>query len=282
MQGIAKHVQANQSGMRKAAAGAILASGLVLSGCRQDMHNQPKFIPQRGTTFFADGRSSRPQVEETVARGQLHEDSYFYSGLQNGQEGATMPFPVTMTVLARGQERYNLYCTPCHSRVGNGAGMIVQRGYAKAGNFHTARLQNAPLGHFFTVISNGYGAMPDYSAQLTPVDRWAVVAYIRALQLSQSAQQSDVAGGQHVQPLTDISVAEGFPAEFGAEWALPPTAVTGTPNGEPYVLPPSSNGGTGAAYGPHPSLPQGVSDPTNGAGTGQTSTGYPRQLTIPN
>ncbi len=282
MQGIGMISRTNGALGRKVTAGAILAGGLALSGCRQDMHNQPKFVPQRGTTFFADGRSSRPQVEETVARGQLHEDSYFYTGLQNGQEGATMPFPVTMDVLARGQERYNVYCTPCHSRVGNGAGMIVQRGYAKAGNFHTARLQTAPLGHFFTVISNGYGAMPDYSAQLTPADRWAVVAYIRALQLSQNAQQGDVASGQHVQPLTDISVSEGFPAEFGADWALPATAVTGTPNGEPFVLPPTTGGGAGAAAAPHQAVPQGVSDPTNGLGTGQTSTGYPRQPTVPN
>lgn len=253
---------------------AALGALVLLAGCRQDMHNQPKFVPQRGTTFFADGRSSRPQVEETVARGQLHEDRYFYSGLQNGQEGTTMPFPVTMDVLARGQERYNVFCTPCHSRVGNGVGMIVQRGYAKAGNFHTARLRAAPLGHFFTVISNGYGAMPDYSSQLTPVDRWAVVAYVRALQLSQNAQQSDVAAGEHVEPLTEISVNEGLPAEFASEWALPPTAVTGTPSGEPFVLP-TTNGG-GAAAAPHSPVAPGISDPTNGMGHGQTSTGYPR------
>ena len=122
---------------------------LFALGCRQDMHNQPKFYPQRGTDFYADGRSARPQVDNTVARSQMHEDSYFYTGMQNGQEGSTMPFPVSMDVLARGQETYNVFCTPCHSRVGNGAGMIVQRGYAKAGNFHTARLQAAPLGHFF-------------------------------------------------------------------------------------------------------------------------------------
>ena len=259
-----------------------LASLAFLAGCRQDMHNQPKFYPQRGTTFFADGRSARPQVEETVARGQLHEDSYFYTGLQNGQEGNALPFPVTMDVLARGQERYNVYCTPCHSRVGNGVGMIVQRGYAKAGNFHTVRLQNAPLGHFFTVITNGYGAMPDYSAQLTPQDRWAVVAYVKALQLSQNAQQADVASGQHVQPLSEISTAEGLPAEFAAEWVLPPTAVTGTTSGDTYVLPPASTGGAGNAREPHPAVAPHISDPTNGMGTGQTSTGYPRTPTVPN
>lgn len=222
---------------KKLAAMVSLAGVVVLAGCRQDMHDQPKFIPQRGTTFFADGRSARPQIENTVARSQLREDTYFYTGMINGAEGSTMPFPVTMDVLQRGQERYNIYCSACHSRVGNGAGMIVQRGYSKAGNFHTPRLQAAPLGHFYTVISNGYGAMPDYSAQITPVDRWAIVAYIKALQLSQNAEQADVPSGEHIQPLTDIAVSEGFPSGFGSDWGLPPTAVTGTPTGEPYVIP---------------------------------------------
>ncbi len=258
-------------------AGSLLVAAAALAGCRQDMHNQPKFYPQRGTTFYADNRSVRPQVEQTVARSQLHEDSYFYTGLQNGQEGNALPFPVTIDVLARGQERYNVFCTPCHSRVGNGVGMIVQRGYAKAGNFHTARLEAAPLGHFFTVISKGYGAMPDYSAQLTPSDRWAVVAYIKALQLSQNATEADVAAGQHAQPLSDIAVTEGFPANFAAEWVLPPTAVSGTPSGENYVLPTGGQSQPGAAALPHPSTHPLVGDPTNGRSAGQTSTGYPNQ-----
>jgi Cytochrome C oxidase, cbb3-type, subunit III len=208
--------------------GIVAAS--LLAGCRQDMHDQPKFIPQRGTDFYADGRSVRPQVENTVARGQLHEDTYFYTGLQGGKEGNGMPFPVTMDVLERGQERFNVYCTPCHSRVGNGAGMIVQRGYRPAGNFHTARLIAAPLGHFFNVMTNGYGAMPDYAAQLTPQDRWAVVAYIRALQLSQAAKPGDEAAGAQAEPLSSIAEREGLPSSFAAEWILPPTAVYGTPN----------------------------------------------------
>jgi mono/diheme cytochrome c family protein len=201
------------------------------------MHNQPKFVPQRGTDFYADGRSARPQVENTVARGQLHQDAYFYTGLQGGKEGDAMPFPVTSEVLERGQERYNIYCTPCHSRVGNGAGMIVQRGYRPAGNFHTARLLAAPLGHFFNVMTNGYGAMPDYSAQLTPQDRWAVVAYIRALQLSQNAKSGDVASGAQVLPLSSIAESEGLPADFAGDWALPPTAVYGTPNNQDNGIP---------------------------------------------
>ena len=104
------------SGFRVQTTAVAMLSVLALAGCRQDMHNQPKFYPQRGTSFYADGRSVRPQVENTVARGQLHEDSYFYTGMQNGQEGNAMPFPVTLAVLARGQERYNVYCTPCHLR----------------------------------------------------------------------------------------------------------------------------------------------------------------------
>ena len=132
------------------------------------MQNQPKFVPQRSTTFFADGRSVRPQVAHTVARGQLGEDSFFYTGLIDGKEADLMPFPVSMQVLARGQERYNIYCTPCHSRVGNGAGMIVQRGYKPAGNFHSARILAEPLGHYFYVMTNGYGAMPEYCRPAHP------------------------------------------------------------------------------------------------------------------
>jgi len=214
-----------------------LAGAGLLAGCRQDMHDQPKFIPQRGTDFFADGRSARPQVENTVARGQLHEDAYFYTGLTGGKEGDAMPFPATIEVLERGQERYNIYCTPCHSRVGNGAGMIVQRGYRPAGNFHTPRMMAAPLGHFFNVITNGYGAMPDYSAQLPPEDRWAVVAYIRALQLSQAAKPSDAAPGAQVESLTSIAEKEGMPASFASDWTLPPTAVYGTPNNQDNGIP---------------------------------------------
>jgi len=162
--------------LNQLAAFGAMAATLALAGCRQDMQDQPKFFPQRGTEFYADGRSVRPQVENTVARNQLNENAYFYTGLISGKEGDGMPFPATLEVLERGQERYNVYCTPCHSRVGNGIGMIVQRGYMKAGSFHSARLEKAPLGHFFHVISNGYGAMPDYSAQIVPEDRWAIVA----------------------------------------------------------------------------------------------------------
>jgi len=243
----------------------------LVTGCRQDMHNQPKFVPQRGTDFYADGRSARPQVENTVARTQLHEDAYFYTGMANGKEGEGLPFPATLQVLERGQERYNVYCTPCHSRVGNGAGMIVERGYHAAGNLHTARLETAPLGHFFNVISNGYGAMPDYSAQLTPEDRWAVVAYIRALQLSQHAAQEDVPSGAHVEPLTDIEEREGFAPAFAEDWKLPGTVVYATPDNKLYQLPGNGSApgaqapGSQAPAAPAPTAPAKPAPAANGA-----------------
>jgi mono/diheme cytochrome c family protein len=210
-------------------ASAALTTLVLVAGCRQDMHNQPKFIPQRGTDFFADGRSARPQVEHTVARGQLREDEYFYTGLVNGKEQDAMPFAATVQVLERGQERFNVYCTPCHSRVGNGDGMIVQRGYKPAGNYHDAKRLAQPISHYFYVMTNGYGAMPDYSAQLTPADRWAVAAYIRALQLSQNAKESDVPQGAKVENLTDIAQQQGWPASFAGPWQEPATAVSAKP-----------------------------------------------------
>jgi mono/diheme cytochrome c family protein len=203
---------------------------MLAAGCRQDMQDQPKMVPQRGTTFFADHRSVRPQVEHTVARGQLNEGDYFTTGLMNGKEADMMPFPVTMQVMERGQERFNIYCTPCHSRVGNGVGMIVDRGFKPAANFHEARILAEPLSHYFFVMTNGYGAMPDYAAQMTPADRWAVAAYIRALQLSQDASPSMVPAGVEVRNLKDIAAEEGYPEDFAEPWKLPTsTAITTQP-----------------------------------------------------
>lgn len=214
------------------------------------MHDEPKFFPQRGTSFFADGRSVRPQVENTVARGQLHEDSYFYTGFSGGREGDGLPFPVTPAVMKRGEEQYNIYCSPCHSRVGNGKGMIIQRGYSQAADLNNLRLRVAPLGHLFVVISNGYGAMPDYAAQITPANRWALVAYIRALQLSQHATQADVPADVQVKPLASIAEHEGLPASFADEWTVPPTSANGTPDHQPFTLP-----GTGSAPPPLTATP---------------------------
>jgi mono/diheme cytochrome c family protein len=161
-------------------------------GCRQDMHNQPKYIPLRDSQFFRDGSSARPLVEDTVARGTLREDTAFYTGKEGGAEVATLPFPLTQEVLDRGEQRFNIYCSPCHDRTGSGQGMIVRRGYRQPPSFHIDRLREVPVGHFFDVSTNGFGAMPDYRAQITPRDRWAIAAYIRALQLSQHALVADV------------------------------------------------------------------------------------------
>jgi mono/diheme cytochrome c family protein len=183
---------------------------LALAGCRQDMHDQPKFYPQRSTAFYADGRSVRPQVANTIARSQGAPADYFSSGLIDGKEADGLPIPLDMATMRRGQERFNIYCTPCHSRVGDGMGMIVQRGYYPATSFHSTRLREAPLGHFFQVITNGYGIMPNYAAEIAPVDRWAIAAYIRALQLSQNAKAADIEAGHTTAKLHDILTQEGF------------------------------------------------------------------------
>lgn len=171
---------------------------LALAGCRQDMHDQPRFKPLAKSDFYGDLRSARTPVEDTVARGQLREDTYFYTGKIGNNPGDYMPFAVNPQILARGQERFNIYCAPCHSRLGDGNGMIVQRGLKHPPSFHDERLRKAPLGYFFDVMTNGFGAMPDYSAQVSPEDRWKIIAYIRALQLSQRATSADVAAGQKV------------------------------------------------------------------------------------
>jgi mono/diheme cytochrome c family protein len=168
---------------------------LAAAGCRQDMHNQPKYRPLRSTAFFGDGSSARPLVEGTVARGTLQEDAAFFTGKVGNAPVKELPFAVDERVLNRGQDRYNVFCTPCHDSLGTGRGMVVQRGYRNPPSFHDERLRIADPGYFFDVMSNGFGAMPDYRAQLTAHDRWAVVAYIRALQLSQRADKTDVPGG---------------------------------------------------------------------------------------
>lgn len=170
----------------------MLLGALALGGCRQDMHVQPKYIPLRESTFFGDHRSARLPINGTVAQDQYGADPYFLTGKVGNQDGDRLPFPLTMQVLQRGQQRYNIYCTPCHSRVGDGNGMIAQRGYRQPPSFHDERLRQAVLGHFFDVMTNGYGAMPDYASQISVADRWAITAYIRALQLSQHGSINDV------------------------------------------------------------------------------------------
>jgi Cytochrome C oxidase, cbb3-type, subunit III len=179
--------------------GILLTAVATLSACRIDMHVQPRQNPLSRSDFFTDQRSERPPVEGTVARGQLHEDTYFYTGKLGNDPGDYMPFPVTKEVLERGRERYNIYCAPCHSQLGDGNGFVPSRGFVrKPPTFHKPRWQKAPLGEFYDVISNGSGIMPDYASQIPPRDRWNIVAYIRALQLSQNATRSDVPAGQTV------------------------------------------------------------------------------------
>jgi mono/diheme cytochrome c family protein len=195
----------------------------AFSACRQDMHDQPKYRPLRPIDQIGtinDGRSARPLVEGVVARDQLKEDVEFYTGkLRSSQTGgaaqptseqATGPqtaqqpaqsfqgfvteFPMAIgsADLDRGQERFNIYCAVCHGRLGDGSGMIVKRGFRRPPSFHDERLRNAPIGYFFDVETNGFGAMPDYAAQIPPDDRWRIIAYIRALQLSQRANVAEL------------------------------------------------------------------------------------------
>ena len=156
------------------------------------MHDQPKFTPLRESTFFADARSARTPVAGTVARGQLHDDPLLDTGKIDEADATVFPFRGGRAVLARGRERYDIFCAPCHGRTGAGDGMVVRRGYRRPPSFHDDRLRNAPVGHFFDVITNGFGAMPDYAARSARDDRWAIVAYIRALQLSEHATLADV------------------------------------------------------------------------------------------
>jgi hypothetical protein len=169
---------------------AVLAAASL--ACRRDMQDQPKYIPLRPSDFFADGRSARPLPEGTIARGQLRADKVFFTGKTGDVYVDKLPFPATRQVLERGQERFNIYCTPCHGRIGNGLGMIVRRGLKRPPSYHIDRLRQVPIGYFYDVISNGFGAMADYSAQVAPRDRWAIAAYIRVLQFSQQASIDDV------------------------------------------------------------------------------------------
>lgn len=202
----------------------IVLAALGFSACRQDMHDQPKYRPLRPIDQIGsinDGRSARPLVEGTVARDQLKEDVEFYTGKlrQAAQSGPSsgapqpgtagsqaglpsaqtyqgfvteFPVPITAADLDRGQERFNIYCSVCHGRLGDGSGMIVKRGFRKPPSFHDERLRSAPIGYFFDVETNGFGAMPDYASQIPPEDRWRIISYIRALQLSQRGALADV------------------------------------------------------------------------------------------
>ena len=171
---------------------AILLLVLAAAGCRQDMHDTPRVEAYEATDAFADGRGNRMPVEGTVARGHLNDDELLYTGKVDGQLVDEFPFPVTKAVLERGRERFDIYCSPCHGQTGMGNGMIVSRGLRPPPSYHDEKLRTQPVGHFFDVMTNGFGAMQDYRAQVDVTDRWAIAAYIRALQLSQHATVEDV------------------------------------------------------------------------------------------
>jgi hypothetical protein len=177
--------------MRRALVVAALVA-VVSAGCRQDMHDQPKVKPQSGSAFFPDGRGARPVVEGTVARSAVLGDAPYLTGKQGGKPVPMAPVPVTIETLARGHERYDIFCSPCHDRVGTGEGMIVQRGYRQPPSFHIDRLRQEADGYFFDVMTSGFGVMPNYAQQIPVADRWAITLYIRALQLSQHATLDDV------------------------------------------------------------------------------------------
>jgi mono/diheme cytochrome c family protein len=179
---------------------AIVILALVaLFGCRQKMANQARYDPLEASDFFEDGMASRPRIPGTVARGELITDPYLETGKINGQDGDGFPFAVTQAVMDRGQERFNIYCSECHGRLGDGNGMIPSRGYRRPPSFHTPTLRSARTGHFFDVMTNGFGAMPPYKTMIPTRDRWAIVAYVRALQLSQGATMNDVPAGDRAQ-----------------------------------------------------------------------------------
>jgi mono/diheme cytochrome c family protein len=188
---------------------ALAVAGLcVAAGCRMDMQDQPRYEPDAASAFFSDGRADRPQVEGAVARGRFHEDPAFFRGQDpEGDPVATLPVPVDAALLQRGQQRYDIYCSPCHGRIGDGSGMIVERGYRRPASFHEQRLRDAPAGYFFDAISRGFGMMPSYAAQVPVSDRWAIVAYVRALQLSQNF------------PAGELSPAERARVDAGASAA---------------------------------------------------------------
>lgn len=183
------------------AAVALAILGIAGSGCyAQDMANEGRLKPLEASEFFEDGMTARQPVEGTVARGQLFNDDHLYRGIVDGAPAETFPFEVTADVLERGRDRYEIFCTPCHDQVGTGNGIVVQRGFRRPSSFHVEGLRAAPPGHFYDVMTNGFGVMPSYAAQVRAEDRWAIVAYIRALQLAQNATEDDL-GPQDLEQL---------------------------------------------------------------------------------
>lgn len=181
---------------RSAALGTGLAAALLLlAGCRSEMYEQPRYEPLEPSSFFEDGSSSRPMVAGTVPREDARgappagaDEDVFYTGWRKGKPAEEVPFPVDRALLERGRERYNIYCIPCHAESGNGRGIIVRRGFNPPPPYYSEELRQQPIGHFFDVMTRGYGTMYSYATRIPPRDRWAIAAYIRVLQLSQHAE----------------------------------------------------------------------------------------------
>ena len=204
--------------LNKGVAIAIVASASILAGCRQDMHDAPRYEAYEASATFADNRASRVAPAGTVARGWLRDDEALYTGKIDGQPVDEYPVAITRADLERGQQRFNIYCTPCHGRLGDGNGMVVQRGLRQAASFHQDRLRQEKVGYFFDVITNGFGAMPDYATQIPVRDRWLIVAYVRTLQLSQHASVDDVPADRRA----ELEAPAGAPAsQAGSATAKP-------------------------------------------------------------
>ena len=186
--------------------------GLLIGGCRQDMHDAPRYEAYEKSDFFGDARSMRPQVAGTVARGQLREDSAMFSGKVGAAFVPRIPLPVNGQIVHRGRQRFDIFCAPCHGRAGRGDGIVVRRGYRAPPSLHIDRLRGQPDGYLYDVVTNGFGVMPDYAAQIPVADRWAIVAYIRALQLSQYAPMAGLSVRTQ-----DLVRAQAVPAYVPAE-----------------------------------------------------------------
>jgi len=209
------------------------------------MHNQPRYKPYAVSEFFPDHRSERPQLEGTIARGQLRLDQARYTGRVGENDIDEFPIPITRADMARGQERFNIYCSPCHGRLGDGIGLVVLRGFRQPPSYHTERLKKIPVGHFFDVITNGFGAMASYASRVAPDDRWRIAAYIRALQFSESAGINDVPPDQRA----------NLPVETPPWGVLPPISTNEAPARPAQMMPtpvPSQDPGTTGPIGTMP------------------------------
>ena len=261
--------------------GALALASVALSGCTRDWKSQPvsmwnesRYKPYEATSFFADQSTSRPTVQGTVARGQLRTDEEFYNGTKNGLLVTDMPFPATKAVLKQGQERFDIYCTPCHGEQGAGNGMVVQRGFSKPPDYTDARLLKAPIGHFYDVITNGYGSMYSYASRVPPRDRWAIAAYIRVLQRSRTATVNDVNANQRGDLPNNLapSATTGGTAESGPN-GMSHRAETGGMNTSSTSTNQSGAISTGETGAPQIAAPQTTTAPS--APRNATSPGVP-------